>query len=139
MSGTTKITGREPVLSTSSTGQGKRRLSLRHLATMLNVLPPEAISLEAATEMLKNENYFVRYNAAKMLSRRGDREARMIMQEALTKGEARTRATVARHLYGFSWFSAEPLVKLALQDTDSRVREGAMYSLCDWRDLNAYQ
>jgi HEAT repeat protein len=139
MTSTTKITGREPVLAIGSTTAGKRRLSLRHLATMLNVLPPDAISLDAAKEMLRNENYFVRYNAAKMLSRRGDREARMVMQDMLTNGEARSRATVARHLYGFSWFAAEPLVRQALKDTDSRVREGAMYSLCDWREINAFQ
>ena len=46
----TAITGREPRLATSK--QGQRRLSLRRLATMINVLPPEAISLEAAEEML---------------------------------------------------------------------------------------
>ena len=50
----TKITGREPRLAINNTKQGKRRLSLRHLATMLNVLPPEAISLDAAAEMLRN-------------------------------------------------------------------------------------
>lgn len=136
---TTTITGREPRLATNFTKQGQRRLSLRHLATMLNVLPPESISLDAAAEMLKNEEFFVRYNAAKMLSRRGDRDARMIMQEALTTGEPRTRATVARHLYGFSWFAAEPLIKQALKDKDSRVREGAIYALCDLREMNAYQ
>src|SRR5690349_12537663 len=135
----TKITGREPRLAINNTKQGKRRLSLRHLATMLNVLPPEAISLDAAAEMLRNEEFFVRYNAAKMLSRRGDREARLIMQEVLTNGEPRPRATVARHLYGFSWFSAEPLIKIALKDKDARVREGAIYALCDLREMNAYQ
>jgi HEAT repeat protein len=106
---------------------------------MLNVLPPEAISLTAAAEMLRNEEFYVRYNAAKMLSRRGDRDARLIMQDILTNGEPRSRATVARHLYGFSWFSAEPLIKQALKDADPRVREGAIYSLCDLRELNAYQ
>src|SRR5690606_21804124 len=138
---TTKTTGREPRLSvhTSSNGRGERKLSLRRLATMLNVLPAEAVSLDAAREMLKNEEFYVRYNAAKMLSRRGDREARLIMQEVLTTGEAPSRASVARHLYGFSWFSAEPLIRQALQDEDNRVREGAVYALCDLRELNAYQ
>lgn len=133
------ITGREPRLAMGFSKQGQRRLSLRHLATMLNVLPPEAISLDAAAEMLRNDEFFVRYNAAKMLSRRGDREARLIMQDALTNGEPRTRATAARHLYGFSWFSAEPLIKLALKDKDPRVREAAIYALCDLREINAYQ
>jgi HEAT repeat protein len=135
----TPITGREPRLATTYTKQGQRRLSLRHLATMLNVLPPEAISLDAAAEMLRNDEFYVRYNAAKMLSRRADREARLIMQEALANGEPRTRATVARHLYGFSWFAAEPLIKQALKDSDPRVREGAIYALCDLREINAYQ
>jgi HEAT repeat protein len=60
------------------------------------------------------------------------------MQEVLTSGEAPSRASVARHLYGFSWYSAEPLILLALKDTDSRVRECTIYALCDLRDLNAY-
>ena len=138
---TLKTTGREPRLSThsSSNGRGERKLSLRRLATMLNVLPPEAVSLAAAQEMLKNDEFYVRYNAAKMLSRRGDREARLIMQDVLTNGEAPSRASVSRHLYGFSWFSAEPLIRQALQDEDTRVREGAVYALCDLRELNAYQ
>jgi HEAT repeat protein len=136
---TTNITGREPRLSSGYSKQGQRRLSLRRLATMINVLPPEAISLDAAAEMLRNEEFFVRYNAAKMLGKRGDRDARMIMQEALTHGESPSRASVARHLYGFSWFAAEPLIKQALKDKDPRVREGAIYALCDLRELNAYQ
>jgi HEAT repeat protein len=135
----TKITGREPRLATGHSKPGQQRLSIRRLATMLNVLPPDAISLDAAKEMLRNEDFFVRYNSAKMLSKRGDRDARLIMQDALVTGEVPTRASVARHLYGFSWFSAEPLIKQALKDSDPRVREGAIYALCDLRELNAYQ
>ena len=52
------------------------------------------------------------------LRRRGDRDARLIMQEVLTRGEPRPRASVARQLYGFSWFAAEPLLRQALQDPD---------------------
>jgi HEAT repeat protein len=133
------ITGREPRLMLGFGKSGQQRLSLRRLATMVNMLPPEAISLEAAAEMLKNDEFFVRYNAAKMLGRRGDRQARMIMEDALNNGSAPTRASVARHLYGFSWFAAEPLIRKALQDNDPRVREGAIYALCDLRELNAYQ
>lgn len=136
---TAKISGREPRLASRTNKPGQQRLSLRRLATMINVLPPEAISLEAAAEMLRNDEFFVRYNAAKMLGRRGDRDARMIMQDVLANGEPPSRASVARHLYGFSWFAAEPLIKLALKDKDSRVREGAIYALCDLRELNAYQ
>ncbi|MCB9452060.1 MAG: HEAT repeat domain-containing protein [Anaerolineaceae bacterium] len=139
MTPTSTITRREPSLALNKVKQGKRRLSIRHVATMLNVLPPEAISLDAAAEMLRNEEFFVRYNAAKLLSRRGDREARLVMQDALGDDGPRTRATAARHLYGFSWFSAEPLIKQALRDADSRVREGAIYALCDMQELNAFQ
>ena len=136
---TQKITGREPRLSILAGGRGTQKLSLRRLATMLNVLPPEAISLDAAAEMIKSEEFYVRYNAAKLLSRRADREARLIMQDALSNGEAPTRASVARHLYGFSWFAAEPMIRQALHDKDQRVREMAIYALCDLRELNAYQ
>jgi HEAT repeat protein len=61
------------------------------------------------------------------------------MQEALATGSPPTRASVARHLHGFSWFAAEPLIQRALRDDDARVREGAIYALCDLRELNAYQ
>ena len=136
---TVQLTGREPRLAISFSKNGKRKLSLRRLATMVNALPPEAVSLDAAAEMLRNDEFFVRYNAAKMLGRRGDRPARVIMEDVLRTGEVPSRASVARHLYGFSWFSAEPLIRVALADNDPRVREGAIYALCDLRELNAYQ
>ncbi len=136
---TTQITGREPRLSLQTNARGEQRLSPRKLATMLNILSPDAVSLPALDEMLRNEEFYVRYNAAQMLGRRGDREARLIMQNALNSGETPTRASVARHLYGFSWFSAEPLLRQALKDPDTRVREAAIYALCDLRELNAYQ
>ena len=139
MTSNSQITGREPRLASGYRKPGQRRLSLRNLATMMNVLPPEAVSLDAVTEMLHNEDFFVRYNAAKMLGRRGDRDARMIIQETLQTGDGPSRASVARHLYGFSWFAAEPLIRLALRDEDARVREAAVYALCDLRELNAYQ
>jgi HEAT repeat protein len=61
------------------------------------------------------------------------------MEDVLDNGAPPSRASVARHLYGFSWFAAEPLIRKALADSDSRVREGAIYALCDLRELNAYQ
>lgn len=136
---TTQITGREPRLTGGYTKKGERRLSLRRFATMLNMLPPEAISLDALAVAVHNEEFFVRFNAAKMLSRRADRDARLIIQEALDSGEVPTRASVARHLYGFTWFAAEPLIRKALADGDYRVREAAIYALCDLRELSAYQ
>jgi len=132
-----KITGREPRLSVIG-GRGQRRLSLRGVANMLNMLPPEAIGLEAAEAALRSEDFFVRYNASKMLARRGDRDARVVMERILDDGSATSRASVARHLYGFSWYSGEQLIRKALDDEDARVREGAIYSLCDLRELNAY-
>jgi HEAT repeat protein len=133
-----KITGREPCIATDFGEKGKRRLSLRRLGTMLNILSPEAVSLDAIREMIRSDEFHVRYNAAKLLGKRGDRDARLIAEDALEKGGVRTRASVARHLYGFTWFSSEPLLKKALKDDDPRVREGAIYALCDMGDLNAY-
>ncbi|MEM6282387.1 MAG: HEAT repeat domain-containing protein [Chloroflexota bacterium] len=133
-----KVTGREPRLAVTG-GRGQRRLSLRGVANMLNMLPPEAITMDAAEVALRSDDFFVRFNSARMLARRGDRDARVVMEKVLKDGEPTSRASVARHLYGFSWFSAEPIIKMALQDTDPRVREGAIYALCDLRELNAYK
>lgn len=137
--GNNHITGREPGLATGASQKGARRLSLRRLGTLLNVLPPDAISLSAVKEALNSDEFFVRYNAAKMLSRRADRDSRLIIEDTLKNGKPMSRASVARHLYGFTWFSAKPLIQLALKDTDSRIREGVVYALCDFRDLNAYE
>ena len=134
----TQITGREPYLSTSYGQQGQRRLNIMGLANMLNLLPASAISLSVLEEALRSEAFYVRYSAAKKLGERGDRGARVVMQKVLSEGTAPSRASVARHLYGFSWFSAEPLLRQALKDEDSRVREGAVYALCDLRELSAY-
>lgn len=131
-----KFTGREPRLSHK---KGHYRLSLRGLGTMLNVLPPEAVSLDAAEAALRSKDFYVRYNAARVLRRRGDRNARVIMEDALINGDTPTRASVARELYGFSWFSAEPLLRRALNDEDVRVHECAVYALCDLRELRGYQ
>jgi HEAT repeat protein len=130
------ITGREPRLAYK---KGHYRLSLRGLGTMLNILPPESISLDAAEAALRNKDFYVRYNAARLLRRRGDRDARVIMEDALMNGDAPTRASVARELYGFTWYSAEPLLRQALKDEDERVHECAVYALCDLRELRGYQ
>lgn len=135
----TIITGREPRLSVGYVKKGEWRLSPRRLATMLNVLPPESVSLDALSAAVHNDEFFVRFNAAKMLARRGDRDARLIIEETLKSGESPARASVARHLYGFSWFAAKPLIQKALNDTDYRVRESAIYALCDLREHNAFQ
>ena len=128
------LSGREPVLLGEAPARGLQRLSLRRLGGMLNVLPPEAITLDAAAAMLDSEEFYVRYSAAKALSRRADRAARRVMAAALETGSPPTRASVARHLHGFSWYAGQPLVERALADPDMRVREGAVYALCDWHD-----
>jgi HEAT repeat protein len=135
----TQLTGREPRLASGYTKKGERRLSLRRFATMLNMLPPDAVSLDALAAAIHNDEFFVRYNAAKMLGRRGDRDARLIIEDAINKGKTPTRASAARHLYGFSWYAAEPLIRTALKDDDYRVREAAIYALCDLREYNAYE
>jgi molecular chaperone DnaK (HSP70)/HEAT repeat protein len=131
------LTGREPALAATA-ATSERRLSLRGLATMLNALPPEAVSLPALAAALRSDDFYVRYSAAEMLGRRGDRDARRIMQEVLDSGPARLRASVARHLHRFSWFSAEPLLRQTMQDPDLRVHESAVYALCNLRDEAAY-
>ncbi|OQY43163.1 MAG: hypothetical protein B6242_15235 [Anaerolineaceae bacterium 4572_78] len=136
---TMTITGREPCLSNSYTEKSTWRLSLRNLASKLSILPPESISLEAAATGLHHKEYYVRYNMAKMLSRRGDRDARLIMEKALKKGNPPTRASTARFLHGFSWYAAEPLIQIALQDMDPRVREATVYSLCNLHHSSAYK
>ncbi len=133
------ITGREPRLSSTYTLKGKRLLPLKRLASMLEVMPPGTVSLEVAAEALRSEAFYVRYAAARILNQRGDRAARLVMQEALNKGSAPTRASVARQLYGFSWFAIEPMIQQALGDSDVRVRENVMYALCDAHELSAYQ
>ncbi len=138
MSNSANITGREPALASGFLEKNKRRFSLRRLGNMLNVLSPNSVSLDAMREMIRSDDLLVRYNAARLLGKRGDREARLTIDKALKEEGPRTRASVARHLYGFTWFSAEPLLKLALADDDPRVREAAIYALCDMGDLNAY-
>jgi HEAT repeat protein len=133
-----RITHREPSLSSRSR-PGQHRLSLRGLATKLNLLPPEAVSLEALREALHSDEFYVRYSAAEMLSRRGDRDARLIAQEILDNSPAPVRASVAHHLYGFSWFAAEPLLRQTFGDVDQRVRVSAVYGLCKLRSRDAYQ
>jgi len=61
------------------------------------------------------------------------------MEDALIGGGVPTRASVARELYGFTWYSAEPLLRRALHDEDVRVHECAVYALCDLREVHGYQ
>jgi molecular chaperone DnaK (HSP70) len=132
------LTGREPTLSAGIT-HGQRRLSLRHLGGVLTALAPDTVTPEAAAAMLRSDEFYVRYNAGRLLARRADRSARLVLADALHDSHAPTRASAARCLYGFSWFTAEPLLRQALADSDRRVREAAIYALCDMRETPAFQ
>lgn len=135
----TPITGREPRLVQSTAIKGKQRLSLRRLGNLLSNISPDSVSLEAAVQMLQSDDFYVRFSAAELLGKRADRETRLALQELLNTADTPIRASIARHLYYFSWFVAEPLLRQALADPDPRVHESAIYALCNLRDLNAFQ
>jgi molecular chaperone DnaK (HSP70)/HEAT repeat protein len=130
------ITGREPSLPKRE--KAGFQLSLRGLASMLNLLPPDQISVEAYAAALRSDDCMVRFNAADNLARRGDRDARLVFEDVLQNGTPHQRASAAGHLYRFSWFAAEPLYRRALSDDDQRVREAAVFSLCKMRLPEAY-
>jgi len=128
--------GNEPSLL----GQKKAgfRLSLKELASKLNLLPPDKISIDVYAAALRSDDCMVRFNAADTLARRADRDARLIFEEVLQSDVPHQRASAARHLYRFSWFTAEPLYYQALADEDHRVHEAAIFSLCRMRLPEAY-
>jgi molecular chaperone DnaK (HSP70)/HEAT repeat protein len=134
--GDQKLTGREPSLVKRETAGF--RLSLKGLASMLNLLPPDQISVEALAAALRSDECMVRFNAADVLSRRADRDARLAFEDILQSGTPHQRASAAGHLYRFSWFAAEPLYRLALNDSDHRVCEAAVFALCKMRLPEAY-
>ena len=122
-----------------STGSsGGYRLSLRNLAFALNFLSSSQVSTDALAAALRSKDCLVRFNAAKLLCQRGDRDSRLIFDDVLAHGTPPQRASAVRHLYQFSWFAAEPLFKRALKDADVRVREGAVFALCKMRAPEAY-
>ena len=134
--GDQKLTGSEPSLVRRE--KAGFRLSLNGLASMLNLLPPDQISVEALTAAMRSDECMARFNAAEILSRRADRDARLVFEEILATGEAHQRASAAQHLYRFSWFTAEPLYRKALNDPDPRAREAAVFALCKMRLPEAY-
>jgi HEAT repeat protein len=115
------------------------RLPARQIANMLEYLPDSVISLEAFELALQSDNFYLRSTAAKRLIKRTDRPARLLIERVLTDGDSPARANMARHLYGLSWFSAQPRLQQALADGDYQVREGAVYALCRIGTLDAYQ
>jgi len=106
------ITGREPHLSRAHL-PGRRQLSLRRLATALNLMPPESVSLQVIQKALHSADMTARYSAAEMLGRRGDRDARRLVEEVLAHEPPPLRASVARHLHRFAWFGARPVRRLS--------------------------
>jgi hypothetical protein len=114
------ITGREPRLSRGYAERGTRRLLPRRFASLLNKINPHDVSLEAVAAALESDEFFVRYNAGKLLARRADREARFLCEDVLRNGSVQARASVARHLYGFSWYVGEALYRTAFADSDAR-------------------
>lgn len=135
-SGNDDPTGQEPSLAKQE--KSGFRLPLKGLAAMLNVLPPDRIPIEVYAAALRSEDCIARFSAADVLARRGDREARRVFEDTLQTGTPPQRASVARHLYRFSWFVAEPLYRRALDDEDTRVREAAVFSLCRMSLPEAY-
>ena len=137
----THITGYEPRISQTQRAKKNRlwRLSPRNIANMLNLLPDDAISLDALEAALNSEHFYVRSSAAKRLVKRNNRDTRLVFESVLKTGNIPAKANIARHLYGLSWFSAQSLQTMAFNDTDPRVREGVVYSLSKMYTLNAYQ
>lgn len=127
-----------PALAAAGSGGGYR-LSLRNLASALNLLPASQVSDEALAAALRSSDSLVRFGAAEMLCKRGDREARLMMEDILAHGTPPQRASAVQHVYRFSWFTAEGLFKHALSDKDIRVREGAIFGLCKMRVPEAYR
>lgn len=130
--GQPEITGLEPALHLIKRGaSGERRLSLRGFLSLLlaNVISPKKVSLDALAATLHGDDFLARFNAAEVLSKRGDRDARLALEQALENGAAPVRASVARQLHHLTWFSAEALFRRALADPDLRVAESAVYAL----------
>lgn len=131
-------TGYEPKLSKKMQQNSRWRISSRRLGNFLANLAPDAASAATLRAAIHDSDFYTRLTAAQLLSERGDREARLVIEDALQNGHAPSRAIAARYLHGFTWFAAQPLIEMALQDDDPRVREGGILSLCKFRTMDAY-
>ncbi len=120
--------------------QRKSRLQLiaQRFMNIFDYFSPEKISVDAFLAALQSEDALARFDAADALARRGDREARLAFENILQTGTAHQRASAARHLHHFSWFTAESLFRQTLNDDDMRVREAAAFALCKMRTPEAY-
>lgn len=131
-----KISGCEPSLAKHV--KNKLYLFLQSFTTIFNRIAPERISADAFLAALRSEDALIRFEAADALARQGDREARLAFENILQTGTPHQRASAVRHLYRFSWFTAEALFRQALTDVDERVREAAVFALCKMRLSEAY-
>lgn len=98
----------------------------------------DRVSVELSLAALRSEDSLARFNTADSIARRGGREARLVFENILQNGTAHQRASVARHLHHFSWYTAESLFHKVLNDDDSRVQEAAIFALCKMRLPEAY-
>jgi len=130
-----KQSGLEPLLLTER--KSRIPLFVQRFMAIFNKTSVH-VSVEASLAALRSDDSLARFNTANALARRGDREARLAFETILQTGTAHQRASAARHLHHFSWFTAEPLFRQALNDNDGRVQEAAIFALCKMRLPEAY-
>jgi HEAT repeat protein len=119
------------------------RLTVTDIKTNATLLPDSLVVNPTQSTppraALLSDDALVRFEAAKTLTERGDRESRLMIEEVLAQGTPPQRASVVWHLGRTTWFTAEPLLRRALDDDDPRVREAAVFALCKMRQPEAYQ
>ena len=135
------ITGREPAIvkMVARSEKGTRRLSLNRLGSFIGLLAPDSVSIDALAEAIHGDDPTTRFNAARALAQRKDRESRHMMEHILKTGRVVAKASIARHLHELTWYAARPLAIIALNDRESRVRESAVYALCRFHERGAYE
>lgn len=130
------ISGNEPALA--GRDETASWQFLRRLSALFSWFAPEQAKVEALLSDLCSDDALARFDAADALARRGDREARLAFERLLQTAAPHQRASAVRHLYRFSWFTAQPLYRQAFHDEDTRVLEAAMFALCRMRLPEAY-
>jgi len=112
---------------------------LKRFAALFNwIVPKQKASTDTLSTDLRSKDALVRFEAADTLARRGDRTARLAFEDVMQTGTPHQRASAVRHLHRFSWFTAESLLRQALNDEDERVQESAVFALCKTRLPEAY-
>ena len=131
-----EASGNEPALIKFK--KNKLQSFIQAFTSLIKYAVPERVAVDAFLADLRSDDTLKRFDAADTLARRGDRDARLAFEDILEHGTPPQRASAARHLYHFSWFTAEPLFHKSLIDEDQRVREAAMFALCKMRIPQAY-